>query len=73
MQRIVVIREAGRSTSSSETYEGVSSEGIAIRDPDRHEIIGVAISFPTVMGTPELREKISGLLMKMKTDLMRVK
>lgn len=71
MERIAIIRQTGRSTSSSETYEGVSSEGIAFRDPDSHEIIGVAISFPTVMGTPELREKISGLLSEMKSDLMR--
>lgn len=65
------IRETGRSMSSSEAYEGISSEGIALRDPESREIIGIAISFPSASGTPDLRETIHGLLQEMKTELLR--
>lgn len=71
LDQIREIRETGRSSSSDETYEGVSSQGIALRDPDSQEVIGVAISYPTTLGTPELKEKIAGLLDDMKRELMR--
>ncbi|TKT69616.1 IclR family transcriptional regulator [Aquamicrobium sp. LC103] len=71
IERIARVRETGRSSSSDEAYEGVSSQGIAFRDPDSLEVIGVAISYPTSLGTPELKEKIGGLLDEMKKDLMR--
>jgi len=71
LDRLREIRETGQSSSSDETYEGVSSQGIALRDPDSQEVIGVAISYPTTLGTPELKEKIAGLLDDMKRELMR--
>jgi DNA-binding IclR family transcriptional regulator len=70
-ERIATIRETGRSYSSNETLEGVSSQGIAVRDPDSHEIIGVAISYPTSMATAEMKEKIGSLLDHMRSDLVR--
>ena len=70
-ERIRAIRETGRSSSTDDSYEGVSSEGIALRDPGSHEVIGVAISFPTSLGAPELKEKIAGLLGDMKRELQR--
>jgi len=70
-QRIQQIRETGRSYSSEEHYEGVSSQGIAIRDPDSEEVIGVAISYATALGSPELKEKIAVLLDDMKHELSR--
>ncbi|GHC78286.1 IclR family transcriptional regulator [Limoniibacter endophyticus] len=71
MERIGRIRATGRSYSSNEILEGVSSQGVAMRDPDTMEIIGVAISYPASMGTPELKEKIAVLLDHMQTDLKR--
>lgn len=71
LDRIKAIRETGRSSSSDNSYEGVSSQGIALRDPDSQEVIGVAVSFPTTLGTQELREKIAVLLDEMKSDLRR--
>jgi DNA-binding IclR family transcriptional regulator len=71
IQRIRSIRETGRSFSTNDSYEGVSSQGIAMRDPDSEEVIGVAISYPTSMATPELKETIGSLLESMKIDLMR--
>jgi DNA-binding IclR family transcriptional regulator len=69
--RIRVIRETGRSESSEDHYEGVSSQGIAMRDPDSSEVIGIAISYATTLGTPEFKEKIGVLLDEMKRDLGR--
>jgi len=71
LERIRAVRETGRSSSSDDSYEGVSSQGIALRDPDSHEVIGVAISYPTSLGTPEMKEKIAILLDEMKRDLQR--
>ncbi|WP_028035098.1 IclR family transcriptional regulator [Chelativorans sp. J32] len=71
IERIQRIRETGRSCSSDETYEGVSSQGIAFRDPDSLEVIGVAISYPTGLGSAELKDKIAGLLDDMKRELER--
>jgi len=71
LDRIKAIRETGRSSSSDDSYEGVSSQGIALRDPESQEVIGVAVSFPTTLGTQELREKIAVLLDEMKSDLRR--
>ncbi|WP_037088389.1 IclR family transcriptional regulator [Neorhizobium vignae] len=73
LERIRIIQETGRSHSTNDSYDGVSSEGIAFRDPGTDEVIGVAISYPTTMGTPELQDKITGLLTTMKTNLMRHK
>jgi DNA-binding IclR family transcriptional regulator len=73
MERIRIIHATGRSHSANDSYDGVSSEGIAFRDPGTAEVIGVAISYPTTMGTPELQDKISDLLTKMKAHLMRHK
>lgn len=71
LERIHQIRETGRSYSSDDSYDGVSSQGIAFRDPDSHEVIGVAISYATTLGTPELKDKIGRLLDEMKQDLER--
>lgn len=71
MERIRVIHETGRSYSTDDSYDGVSSQGIALRDPDSEEVIGIAISYPTSMGTPELKQKIGDLLAEMKKDLRR--
>jgi DNA-binding IclR family transcriptional regulator len=70
-ERIGKIRASGRSYSSNETVEGVSSQGTAMRDPDTQEIIGVAISYPASLGTDVLKERIAVLLDQMRTDLMR--
>lgn len=59
-------RPAG-SYSSNEIVEGVSSQGIATRDPETLEIFGVAISYPITVGTTELKEKIA--IDRMRTDL----
>jgi DNA-binding IclR family transcriptional regulator len=69
MERIGRIRATGRSFASNEIVEGVSSQGVALRDPDTMEIFGVAISYPASLGTPELKEKIAVLLDQMRTDL----
>lgn len=73
LDRIRIIHETGRSHSTNDSYDGVSSEGMALRDPGTGEVIGVAISYPTVMGTPELQDKITRLLANMKTNLLRHK
>lgn len=70
-ERIHAIRQTGRSYSVNDSYNGVSSQGIALRDPDSHEVVGVAISYPTSMATPELKATIGDLLDHMKADLMR--
>lgn len=69
IERIGKIRATGRSYASNEIVEGVSSQGIAMRDPDTLEIFGVAISYPASLGTPELKERIAILLDQMRTDL----
>jgi IclR family transcriptional regulator, KDG regulon repressor len=69
MERIGKIRATGRSYASNEIVEGVSSQGVAMRDPDTTEIFGVAISYPASLGTPELKEKVAVLLDQMRTDL----
>lgn len=71
LERIRMVRETGRSYSSDDSYEGVSSQGIALRDPDSREVIGVAISYPTTLGTPEMKERIAVLLDEMNRDLQR--
>ncbi len=53
----------------NEIVEGVSSQGIAMRDPETFEIFGVAISYPASLGTAELKEKVAVLLDQMRTDL----
>jgi DNA-binding IclR family transcriptional regulator len=70
-ERIDNVRATGRSHSSNETLEGVSSQGVALRDPDSGQIIGVAISYPTSMRSDELIETIDSLLIRMKNDLER--
>jgi DNA-binding IclR family transcriptional regulator len=70
-ERIGRIRASGRSYSSNETVEGVSSQGTAMRDPDSQDIIGVAISYPASLGSDELKEHIAVLLDQMRNDLMR--
>ncbi|HEX8048013.1 IclR family transcriptional regulator [Rhizobium sp.] len=65
------IRATGRSFSSNETLHGVSSQGIALRDPESGEIIGVAISYPESMATDELNQMIGNLLDQMKSELTR--
>jgi DNA-binding IclR family transcriptional regulator len=71
MDRIRSIWATGCSYSVNDSYDGVSSQGIALRDPDSQEVIGVAVSYPTSMGVPELKEKIGSLLAEMKNDLVR--
>ncbi len=71
LERIRVIRETGRSYSSDDSYEGVSSQGIALRDPDSREVIGIAISYPTALATEALKDKLAVLLDAMKSDLQR--
>lgn len=68
-ERIGKIRATGRSYSSNEIIEGVSSQGTAMRDPDTLEIFGVAISYPASLGTTGLKEQIAVLLDQMRTDL----
>jgi IclR family transcriptional regulator, KDG regulon repressor len=63
------IRATGRSYASNEIVEGVSSQGVALRDPDTMEIFGVAISYPASLGTADLKENIAILLDKMRTDM----
>ncbi|MBS9719711.1 hypothetical protein JYU29_03310 [Tianweitania sp. BSSL-BM11] len=70
-ERVEQIRQTGRSSSVDDSYEGVSSQGIALRDPDSHEVIGVAISYPSALSTPELKTRIAALLDDMKKDLSR--
>ena len=70
-KRIQQVRETGRSYSSDDSYDGVSSQGIALRDPDSQELIGVAISYPTALATEELKDKIADLLQTMKRELTR--
>jgi len=70
-ERVQQVRETGQSSSVDDSYEGVSSQGIALRDPDSHEVIGVAISYPTALATAELKEKLTALLEEMKKDLQR--
>lgn len=70
MDRIRIVRETGRSWSEGDSYDGVSSQGIALRDPDSEEVIGVAISYPTAVATPEVRAQIDDLLLAMKADLL---
>jgi DNA-binding IclR family transcriptional regulator len=69
LEKIAKIRATGRSHSHNDSYEGVSSEGIAVRDPGTNEIIGIAISYPTNISTPDLQDRISGLLEKMRVKL----
>lgn len=71
LERIRHIRETGRSYSAEDQYEGVSSQGIAVRDPDSREVIGIAVSYPTPYGTPELKDRIGSLLDEMKRELER--
>lgn len=65
------IRRTGISSSSDELHEGVSSQGIALRDPDTGEVLGVALSYPTTMRTDALRTQLSNLLTDVKRDLER--
>lgn len=69
--RINRIRETGSSSSTDDSYEGVSSQGFAVRDPESGEIIGVAISYPTSIITEEFRSNIGNLLNEMKNQLER--
>ena len=69
--RIREIRETGESRSVNDSYDGVSSQGIAVRDPDSREVIGIAVSYPTAMATLHLKSHVAGLLQAMKLDLMR--
>lgn len=71
LQRIQAIRATGRSYSCDETLRGVSSQGIALRDPESKEIIGVAISYPESLATEELKQMIGKLLDQMKSELTR--
>lgn len=66
------IRRTGISSSSDELHEGVSSQGIALRDPDSGEILGIALSYPTIMGTDELRRTLSNLLIEFKIEIARL-
>lgn len=70
LERISVIRETGRSHSEGDSYDGVSSQGIALRDPDSDEVIGVAISYPTAVASAEVRQRIGDLLAGMRNDLV---
>lgn len=63
------IRKTGRSHSSNELHDGVSSQGIAFRDPDTFEIVGVAVSYPTTLLTEQLRQDIDALLSTMLSDI----
>ncbi|MCJ9719417.1 IclR family transcriptional regulator [Agrobacterium sp. SHOUNA12C] len=71
LERIQRIRTTGRSSASNETQYGVSSQGIALRDPESGEIIGVAISYPESMAADELKQMIGNLLDHMKSELTR--
>ncbi|MEZ2218758.1 IclR family transcriptional regulator [Rhizobium sp. RCC_161_2] len=71
LERIQKIRTTGRSSASNETQHGVSSQGIALRDPESGEIIGVAVSYPDSLGTEELKQMIGNLLAQMKSELTR--
>jgi DNA-binding IclR family transcriptional regulator len=71
LKRIQKIRATGRSSASNETLHGVSSQGIALRDPESGEIIGVAISYPESMATDKLKQMIGNLLDQMKSELTR--
>lgn len=65
------IRASGRSYASNEIQEGISSQGIALRDPDTGEIIGIAISYPKHLETMELRETLAHMLDTMRNELLR--
>ncbi|MBN8245758.1 IclR family transcriptional regulator [Nitratireductor aquimarinus] len=65
------IRETGRSYSTNGSYEGVSSQGIAIQNPDTAEVIGVAVSYPSALATPDMEEGIGSLLDEMKIQILR--
>lgn len=68
---IQTIRETGRSYSCNETMPGACSQGIAMRDPDSGEIIGVVVSYPESLATDEFKQMIGQLLEQMQTDLTR--
>ncbi|EJK81329.1 IclR family transcriptional regulator [Agrobacterium rhizogenes] len=72
LERIQRIRTTGRSSASNETQHGVSSQGIALRDPESGEIIGVAISYPESMAADEFKQMIGNLLDHMKSELTRL-
>lgn len=65
------IRRTGIARSSEELHEGVSSQGIALRDPDSKEIVGVAISYPTSLGSDRLGGQVTRLLEEMRDELRR--
>lgn len=63
------IRSTGRSSAEDESYPGVSAFGIAMRDPDTGEIYGVALSIPTSLMTPELREEALMRLERLRVEM----
>jgi len=65
------IRETGVSGSSDELHQGLSSQGIALNDPDTREVFGIAISYPTYLESKELRDQLIDLLNEIKNELLR--
>ena len=63
------IRRTGRSLSFDELHEGVPSQGIAFRDPDTSEVVGVAVSYPTTLRTAQVQSDIHNLLSEMLRSL----
>ncbi len=65
------IRSTGRSATENESYEGVASQSVAIRDPDSGEIYGVAISYPASLLDAAAREDIAFALDKLRAEMSR--
>ncbi|ADO44279.1 transcriptional regulator protein (plasmid) [Ketogulonicigenium vulgare Y25] len=70
-QRIADVRATGRSMSVNNSYEGVSSQAVAVRDTDSREVIGIVISYPTNLATEALKAQIGALLDDLRADLAR--
>lgn len=68
-ERIGRIRATGRSSAMNEAFEGVASQGIAMRDPDTSEIYGIAISYPASLATTDLQEKIALMLDQLRNEV----
>lgn len=63
------IRAGGRSHGASDALPGVGAEGIAVRDPDSHEIYGIAISYPQATTPQSVCDDIGRRLAAMAQDL----
>lgn len=63
------IRSTGRSSAEDESYPGVSAFGVAMVDHETGEIYGVALSIPTSLMTPELREEALMRLERLRVEM----